>query len=122
MSPAAAASSSSSDLIDSRVSPAQLAKAVGALVAHAQKAADQASKTELLERDDHVWLTVGTKKISSVKKLKPAKMCVPLCGARAAAGGEAGRAPARRCRPLPSLASTRLPSHLYLPQALVRQS
>lgn len=74
MSPAAASSSSTSDLIDSRVSPAQLQKAVTALCAHAQKSASEASKTELIERDDHVWLTVATKKISSVKKLKPARV------------------------------------------------
>jgi len=71
-----ASTSAASDLIDSRVSSAQVDKAVHALVAHATKQATEASKTELLDRDDHVWLTIGTKKISSVKKLKPAKMWV----------------------------------------------
>ena len=88
----ASSSSSSSDLIDSRVLPAQVDKAVHALVAHANKQAAEASKTELLDREDHVWLTIGTKKISSVKKLKPAKMWVPAVESGWRVGLEAERA------------------------------
>lgn len=57
--------------------PAQAQKAVKALLAYAKKQAEKAEETELLGRDEHVWLSVNTKTGSTRKKLMPIKIQLP---------------------------------------------
>lgn len=57
--------------------PAQAQKAVKALLAYANKQAEKAEETELLGRDEHVWLSVNTKTGSTRKKLMPIKIQLP---------------------------------------------
>lgn len=54
--------------------PQQAQKAVKALLAYAAKQAEKAEETELLGRDEHVWLSINTKTGSTRKKLMPIKM------------------------------------------------
>lgn len=52
----------------------QATKAVKALLAHAEKAAREREETELIARDEFVWVNVNTKTGSTRKKLNPVKM------------------------------------------------
>lgn len=52
----------------------QAQKAVGALLAYAKKAAEEKDDTELLAREEHVWLTLGLKSGAVKKKVSPVKM------------------------------------------------
>lgn len=54
--------------------PAQARKAVDALLAFHERAAAEREKTELISRDEHVWLSINTKSGSTRKKLMPVKM------------------------------------------------
>jgi ribosome biogenesis protein UTP30 len=54
--------------------PAQARKAVNALLAHHAKVSAQREETELLARDEYVWLSINTKTGSTRKKLMPIKM------------------------------------------------
>jgi len=54
--------------------PAQARKAVDALLAHQAKVAKQREETELISRDEYVWLSINTKTGSTRKKLMPIKM------------------------------------------------
>lgn len=72
------ASTSTAALIDGHVSPVQAEKAVNALSAYAVKARAQKEDTELIVKEENVWLVVSTKSINPEKKLKPIKMYVLL--------------------------------------------
>lgn len=61
--------------------PAQARKAVDALLAHHAKSSEERERTELISRDEHVWLSINTKSGSTRKKLMPVKMCVLSEGA-----------------------------------------
>ena len=52
----------------------QAQKAVNALLAYAKKAAEEKEETELLAKEEHVWLTVGLKTGAVKKKVSPVKM------------------------------------------------
>ena len=52
----------------------QAQKAVNALLAHAKKAAAEKEETELLAKEEHVWLTIGLKSGAVKKKVSPVKM------------------------------------------------
>jgi ribosome biogenesis protein UTP30 len=63
-------------LIDDHVSQAQAKKAVDSLLAYAAKARVEKEGTELIEKEENVWLVVATKTIQPAHKLKPTKMYV----------------------------------------------
>jgi hypothetical protein len=52
----------------------QAQKAVNALLAYAKKAAEEKEETELLVKEEHVWLTIGLKSGAVKKKVSPVKM------------------------------------------------
>lgn len=52
----------------------QARKAVDALLAYQEKTAAERERTELIARDEHVWLSINTKTGSTRKKLMPVKM------------------------------------------------
>jgi ribosome biogenesis protein UTP30 len=54
--------------------PEQARKAVDALLAYNEKAAAERERTELIARDEYVWLSINTKTGSTRKKLMPVKM------------------------------------------------
>lgn len=54
--------------------PAQARKAVDALLKHHAKVAKEREETELIPREEHVWLCINTKTGSTRKKLMPVKM------------------------------------------------
>lgn len=55
-------------------SRAQAGKAVDALLAHAAKVAAEKEETELMPREEHVWLCVALKRGASKKKVSPVRM------------------------------------------------
>jgi hypothetical protein len=61
-------------LVDGHVSEVQAKKAVDSLSVYAAKARAEKEETELLSKDENVWLVVSTKTINPEKKLKPVKM------------------------------------------------
>ncbi|BEI88271.1 uncharacterized protein CcaverHIS019_0109890 [Cutaneotrichosporon cavernicola] len=56
----------------------QARKAVDALLAYQEKAAAERERTELIARDEHVWLSINTKTGSTRKKLMPVKIQLPF--------------------------------------------
>ncbi|GMK57677.1 hypothetical protein CspeluHIS016_0405110 [Cutaneotrichosporon spelunceum] len=56
----------------------QARKAVDALLAYQKKAAAERERTELIARDEHVWLSINTKTGSTRKKLMPVKIQLPF--------------------------------------------
>ncbi|KAL7423370.1 proteasome-interacting protein cic1 [Cryptotrichosporon argae] len=58
-------------------SSAQAGKAVDALLAHAAKVRAEREETELIPRDEHVWLSVNTKQGTTRRSLKPVKIQLP---------------------------------------------
>lgn len=54
--------------------PAQAKQAVTSLLAYHAKVTKEREETELMPREEHVWLTVNTKTGSTHKKLMPVKM------------------------------------------------
>ena len=68
------ASTSAATVVDGHVSVAQAEKAVKALSAYAVKARAEKEDTELIVKDENVWLVVATKSINPQKKLKPITM------------------------------------------------
>jgi hypothetical protein len=76
-SPKKTAASVADELIDERVSSKQCKLAVDALHQYAEKKAADADEKELLgAKEQHVWLTISVKQISSKRRFKPMKMCV----------------------------------------------
>jgi ribosome biogenesis protein UTP30 len=63
-----------SDTLPKDFKPAQARKAVDALLAHHAKVAEKREETELIARDEYVWLSINTKTGSTRKKLMPVKM------------------------------------------------
>lgn len=55
-------------------SNAQAKKAVDALMAFAKKAAAEREETELLEKEEYVWLCVNTKHPGTKRKIMPQRM------------------------------------------------
>lgn len=55
-------------------SNAQARKAVDALMAHAKKLAKEREETELLDKEEYVWLCVNTKHPSTKRKMMPQRM------------------------------------------------
>lgn len=53
---------------------AQADKAVNALLKHHEKVSAERAETELLERDEHVWLVINTKRGSTKRKMMPKRM------------------------------------------------
>lgn len=53
---------------------AQAEKAVNALLKHHEKVTAERADTELIERDEHVWLVVNTKRGSTKRKAMPKRM------------------------------------------------
>lgn len=67
--------------IDSRVSSAQIQKAVKSLVAYAEKkkkATEDEGKTLFTDEDENVWLVITTKTMSPQLSLKPQRVSVLL--------------------------------------------
>jgi hypothetical protein len=65
--------------IDSRVSSAQIQKAVKSLVAYADKtkaATQEEGKTLFADEDENVWLVITTKTMSPQLSLKPQRVYV----------------------------------------------
>ena len=60
--------------LPSSFSKPQAKKAVDALLAHHAKVASEREETELLPRQEHVWLVVNTKRGSTKAKLMPRRM------------------------------------------------
>jgi ribosome biogenesis protein UTP30 len=60
--------------LPSTFSTAQAKKAVDALLAHAAKVAKEREETELIAREEHVWLNVNTKHPTTRKRLMPVRM------------------------------------------------
>jgi ribosome biogenesis protein UTP30 len=52
----------------------QARKAVNALLAHHAKEKERISETQLMAKDEHVWLVVNTKKMPTKKSLKPVRV------------------------------------------------
>jgi ribosome biogenesis protein UTP30 len=52
----------------------QATKAVSALYAHHQKVRGEKEKTQLISREEHVWLCVNTKVMPKKKSNKPFRM------------------------------------------------
>ncbi|CDZ97657.1 ribosomal protein l1 [Phaffia rhodozyma] len=65
------------EVVPSKVSTAQATKAVNALFAHAEKERVKKESTQLLSKDEFVWLVIATKKISPEKRVKPIKIQLP---------------------------------------------
>ena len=59
-----------------QVSPAQAKKAVEALIKHHDKVAAEREDTELLSREEHIWLVVNTKRGTTKRKMMPKRMYV----------------------------------------------
>lgn len=57
---------------------AQAQKAVDALLKHHEKVSAEREETELIGRDEHVWLVVNTKRGTTKRKLMPKRMYVGL--------------------------------------------
>ncbi|KAL7411386.1 ribosomal protein L1p/L10e family-domain-containing protein [Mrakia frigida] len=72
-----ASTSTTPSLVDGHVSYAQAEKAVNALSSYAVKARAQKEDTELIVKEENVWLVVATKSINPEKKLKPIKITLP---------------------------------------------
>lgn len=65
------------DLIDDRVSTAQVQKAVDALHAYESKKQKEREETELLPgKEPNIWLNVTVKQVAAKNKIKPVKMYV----------------------------------------------
>ncbi|GFZ48947.1 hypothetical protein JCM24511_06696 [Saitozyma sp. JCM 24511] len=84
MAPSSSASKSSAAAVraapqplPSSFSSAQAKKAVDALLAHATKVAAERDDTELISRDEHVWLNVNTKHPTTRKRLMPVRIQLP---------------------------------------------
>lgn len=54
--------------------PQQARKAVDALLAYQARVTKEREETELMPRDEYVWLSINTKTGSTRKKLMPVKM------------------------------------------------
>ena len=68
---------SKEELIDDRVSLNQVKKAVDALHAHELKKQEKFEENQILpSKEQHVWLNITVKTISTNLKLKPHKMYV----------------------------------------------
>lgn len=52
----------------------QARKAVNALLAHHAKEKERISETQLMAKDEHVWLIVNTKQMPTKKSLKPIRV------------------------------------------------
>jgi len=66
---------SKEDLIDSHVSLSQCRKAVEALHSHELKKQEKFEENQILPaKEQHIWLNVTVKTISTSHKLKPTKM------------------------------------------------
>ncbi|KAJ9115796.1 hypothetical protein QFC24_006904 [Naganishia onofrii] len=55
----------------------QARKAVTALLAHHAKEKERISETQLMAKDEHVWLVVNTKQMPTKKSLKPVRIPLP---------------------------------------------
>jgi ribosome biogenesis protein UTP30 len=52
----------------------QARKAVTALLAHHAKEKERISETQLMAKDEHVWLVVNTKEMPTKKSMKPVRV------------------------------------------------
>lgn len=52
----------------------QARKAVTALLAHHAKEKERISDTQLMAKDEHVWLVVNTKEMPTKKSMKPVRV------------------------------------------------
>lgn len=69
-----AASASTSAPLPASFSRPQASKAVTALLAHSAKAAKERESTELISREEHVWLCISLKTGSTKKKVMPVRV------------------------------------------------
>lgn len=73
MAPTSTTASSSTPL-PITFSSAQAKKAVDALLTHATKVAAEKEETELIAKEEYVWLNINTKSPSTRRKVMPARM------------------------------------------------
>ncbi|EIW68532.1 hypothetical protein TREMEDRAFT_39479 [Tremella mesenterica DSM 1558] len=77
MAPSATPAPSTPAPLPANFSQAQAKKAVDALLNHHEKVAAEKEKTELVPREEHVWLVVNTKRGSTRKRLMPVRVQLP---------------------------------------------
>lgn len=66
------------ELIDSHVSLQQCEKAIKALHSHQTKKHAELQESELLPgKEEHIWLNITVKRVSSALRIKPVRMWEP---------------------------------------------